>query len=89
MKRRKVKKLCKCGTLLAIEGTGCVFMSLGLKGKNEIDSFNGVNIRTMELISICDGVARVATKKECDAYWSIMKRHIANMKQEGIERIDF
>ena len=89
MKRRKAKKLCKCGTLLTIEGTGCVFMSLGLIGKNEINSFNGINIHTRELISRCDGKARVATKKECAIYWHVMKQYLSSMKERGIERTEF
>ena len=89
MKRRKAKKLCKCGTLLTIEGTSCVFMSLGLVGKNTIDSFNGVDICKGELISRCDGKARVATRKECAMYWTVMRHHIAVMKRNGVKRTDF
>ena len=89
MKIRKAKKLCKCGTLLTIEGTSCVFMSLGLIDKNRIDSFNGIDIRKREFISRCDGKARVATKKECAMYWSIMKRHLSKLKEKGLERTEF
>ena len=89
MKRRKAKKLCKCGTLLTIEGTSCVFMSLGLIDKNRIDSFNGIDIRKREFISRCDGKARVATKKECEMYWHIMKHNLSIMKSKGIERTEF
>ena len=89
MKRRKAKKMCKCGTLIAVEGTGCVFMSLGVKGNGKIDSFNGVNIRKRELVARCEGKGRLATKKECAIYWSVMKAHLAGMLESGIERTEF
>ena len=76
MNRRKAKRMYKCGTLITVEGTGCVFMSLGLHGDGSVDSFNGVNIRTKELVSRCSGKGRVATKKECAAYWSVIKNHL-------------
>lgn len=77
MKRRKAKKMFKCGTLIAIEGTGCVFMSLGFVDNGFIDSFNGVDICKRELVSSCSGTGRLATKKECAIYWSVIKAYIA------------
>ena len=89
MKIRKVKKLSKCGTLLTIEGSSCVFMSLGFMAGNRIDSFNGIDIRKREFISRCDGKARLATKRECKMYWSIMKRHLSKLKEKCLERTEF
>lgn len=76
MKRRKAKKMYKAGTLITVRGTSCIFMSLGFKGKNELDSFNGINIATGELIRRCDGIVRLATKREKAKYWEILKRKL-------------
>lgn len=86
MNMRKAKKMYKSGTLIAVEGTGCVFMSLGLYGDGSIDSFNGVNIRTKELVSRCSGKGRSATKKECNAYWSVIKDHVAGKLKKTSSR---
>ena len=76
MNRRKSKKLYAPGTLVTIKGTTCVFMSLGLKGKGELESFNGINIITGEPVTRCDGQARLATKKEQRWYWLSIKKLI-------------
>ena len=78
MKRRKSKKLFKPGTLVTIQGTSCVFMSLGLKSACELDSFNGFDISNMKPVTRCDGKARLATKKECERYWMAMKKMVKN-----------
>lgn len=89
MKRRKAKKMCECGTLIKVEGTDCVFMSLGFVRNGCIDSFNGIDIRKRELISRCSGKGRLATKKESLIYWSVMKEYLAGMCKDGIERVEF
>ena len=73
-------KLFEPGTLITIRGTSCVFMSVGVKTNNEIDTFNGFDILTGEPVTRCDGQARLATKKECTLYWSALRRKLSNQK---------
>lgn len=73
MNRRKSKKIYKAGTLITVQGTHCVFMVIGLKGKCELESFNGINIVTGKPVVRCDGLARIATKKEQRMYWASIK----------------
>lgn len=73
MKRRKSKKLFKPGTLVTIQGTHCVFMSLGLKGNNELESINGINLETKRVVKECNGKARPSTKREAALYWDILR----------------
>lgn len=79
MGKRKSKKQFKPGTLITVQGTRCVFMSLGLKGDNTIESMNGIDIITGKPVSRCDGKARLATKREQMWYW-IALRHIIEKK---------
>ena len=73
MNRRKNKKLYAPGTLVTIKGKHCVFMSLGLRNKNSLDSFNGIDILTGKPVARCDGQARLATKKEQRLYWTYIR----------------
>lgn len=82
MKKRKSKKIYKAGTLITVQGTHCVFMVIGLKGKCELDSFNGINIVTGKPVVRCDGLARLATKKEQRMYWASIKRLIQSKEEE-------
>ena len=79
MKRRKTKKKFAPGTLVAVHGTNCVFMSLGMKSACELESFNGFDISTGQPVRRCDGKVRLATKKECTRYWDAL-REIINGK---------
>ena len=74
MNGRKLKKACAAGNLIAVKGTQCVFMSLGIKNKNEVDSFNGIDISTGEFVRIKNGIMRPATNIEKKKYWDILKR---------------
>lgn len=49
-------------------------MSLGLKNKNEVDSFNGIDISTGEFVRTKNGIMRPATNIEKKKYWDILKR---------------
>ena len=73
-------KLFEPGTLVTIQGTSCVFMSVGVKTNKEIDTFHGFDILTGEPGTRCDGQARLATKKECTLYWSALRRRLSNQK---------
>lgn len=78
MKRRKAKKVYSEGQLVTVQGTSCVFMSLGLIGNNELNSFNGFDISTGCVVKRCDGKVRLATKKERKRYWLAMKFFLAD-----------
>lgn len=78
MKRRKSKKVYTEGQLITVQGTSCVFMSLGLIGNNELNSFNGFDISTGRVVKRCDGKVRLATKKESKRYWLAMKFFLAD-----------
>lgn len=82
MKRRKSKKMYAPGTLVAIQGTSCVFMSLGIRNENQLDSFNGIDLSTGKAVRRCDGIARPATRKESEKYWTCIK---ALAKENGKE----
>lgn len=73
---REAKKAYRPGTLITVEGTHCVFMSLGLKKNFKLDSFNGMDILTGEPVRRCDGTARPATKKESLLYWIHLRNFI-------------
>ena len=75
MNNRKLKKILSAGTLVRVIGTDTVFMCLGglHKGTNHIKSFNGIDIKKRVPISRADGKCRLATKKEQNAYWDIMR----------------
>ena len=75
MNNRKLKKLLTAGTLFRVLGTNAVFMSLGgcHQGTNHIKSFNGLDIKERVPVTRADGRCRLATKKEQEAYWSVMK----------------
>ena len=72
------------GTLVTIKGTSCVFMSLGHKEgtKNELQSFNGMDIRCRVPVIRCDGEGRQATRREQAEYWKVM-REVIRKKEEG------
>lgn len=74
MKRRKSKKKFAPGTLITVQGTSCVFMSLGVKSPCELDSFNGFDLSTGNPVVVYSGRVRLATKKEVVKYWSILKK---------------
>lgn len=83
MNRRRSKKIYKPGTLITVQGTYCVFMVIGLKGKNELDSFNGINVVTGKPVIRCDGRARLATKKEQRLYWTFIKALIHEKEEQS------
>lgn len=85
MNIRKAKKLYKAGTLFKVEGTNVVGMSLGCNRKNEIDSFNLIDILTGESVKRCDGKCRLATKKEQRLYFASLRAIILE-KQWRAER---
>ena len=74
MKRRISKKKFSPGTLITVQGTNCVFMSLGMKSSCELDSFNGFDLNTGNPVVVCNGRARLATKKEMVKYWDVLKK---------------
>ena len=76
MNKRKAKKLFQCGTLSRVDGTNVVGMSLGYKGKGEIDSFNLIDIVKGVAVKRCDGKCRLATHRERAMYWAALKRII-------------
>ena len=76
MNNRKAKKLMQHGTLFRIEGTSVIGISLGYKGKGEIDSFNLIDVVKGVGVKRCDGKCRLATKKERMMYWAALT-HIA------------
>ena len=76
MNNKQRSKLKKAGTLITIKGTSCVFMVIGMKDKNTVDSFNGFDIKTGIAVQKCDGVCRLATKREQSAYWSCLRKFI-------------
>ena len=84
MNNRKLKKLLSPGTLFRVIGTDAVFMALGglHKNSNNIRSFNGIDIKNRIPIRRADGRCRLATKKEQDAYWSVM-RDITGVSSNG------
>ena len=49
-------------------------MSLGMKSQCELDSFNGFDLNTGNPVAVCNGRARLATKKESDKYWDVLKK---------------
>jgi len=63
MKKRNYKRIYKPGTLMRIEGSNAVFMSLGLNPKNDrqIFSFNGIDIVERKTVKRADGKARRPT----------------------------
>ena len=73
MNKRKLKKACIPGNLMTVKGTQSVFMSLGMKDKYEVNSFNGIDLSTGEFVRRQDGVMRPATREEKKKYWKIMK----------------
>lgn len=75
MKKRNYKRIYKPGTLMRIEGSNAVFMSLGLNPKNDrqIFSFNGIDIVERKTVKRADGKARPANKWEQTTYWAVMK----------------
>lgn len=81
MKNRKIKKLMQPGTLFRVEGTSVVGMSLGFKGKGEIDSFNLIDIVKGVCVKRCDGKCNLATKRECMMYWAALTFIIENKKE--------
>ena len=74
MKRRNSKKKFAPGTLITVQVTSCVFMSLGMKSSCELDSFNGFDLNTGNPVVVCNGRARLATKKEMVKYWDVLKK---------------
>jgi hypothetical protein len=76
MNNREAKKLMQHGTLFTVEGTSVVGMSLGYKGKGEIDSFNLIDVVEGIAVKRCDGKCRLATKRERMMYWAALT-HIA------------
>ena len=74
MKRRTSKKKFAPGTLITVQGTTWVFMSLGMKSPCELDSFNGFDLNTGNPVAVCNGRARLATKKERVKYWNVLKK---------------
>ena len=74
MNNRQRSKLKNHGTLITIKGTSCVFMVKGMKDRNTIDSFNGFYIKTGMVVKSCDGICRLATKREQSAYWSCLRK---------------
>ena len=64
MKIRKQKKIKKEGTVFVVIGTDCAFMSVGMKSKSEVASFNGFNLVSGKPVKRADGFCRVATKAE-------------------------
>ena len=83
MNNRKLKKILSAGTLFRVIGTDAVFMSLGKfhKGTNNIKSFNGIDIEKRVPVTRADGGCRLATKKEQDAYWDIMRDITGNSNE--------
>lgn len=83
MNNRKLKKILSAGTLFRVIGTDAVFMSLGEfhKGTNSIKSFNGIDIEKRVPVIRADGRCRLATKKEQDAYWNIMRDITGNSNE--------
>ena len=79
MNNRKAKKMMQCGTIFRVEGSTVVGMSLGYKGKGEIDSFNLIDIVKNVTVKHCDGKCRLATRKERAMYWLALK-HIIETK---------
>lgn len=80
MKRRRSKKTFAPGTLITVQGTSCVFMSLGMMSASELNSFNGFDMATGQPVTRCDGRVRLATRKECDRYWECLKDLLAKRK---------
>ncbi len=79
MKKSKEKRIKKPGALVAIKSTDCVFMSVGLVGKRQIDVFNGFNLRTGAPERNISGEARLATKAEQGRYWNILRNKLKLM----------
>lgn len=73
MNNRKLSKIRKPGTVFLIKGTNVLFMSLGMKSKNQIDSFNGFDITTGQPVKRCDGQAVPAPKWMQARYWKALK----------------
>lgn len=91
MNNRKLKKILSAGTLFRVIGTDSVFMCLGglHKGTNNIKSFNGIDIKRRVPVIRADGRCRLATKKEQDAYWGILRDITGNSnKRFTIYHID-
>ena len=91
MKKRNYKRIYKPGTLMRIEGSNAVFMSLGLNPKNDrqIFSFNGIDIVERKTVKRADGKARPANKWEQETYWAVMKEVIAEQeRQEAKPKFD-
>ncbi len=84
MKKRNYKRIYKPGTLMRIEGSNTVFMSLGLNPKNDrqIFSFNGIDIVERKTVKRADGKARPANKWEQTTYWAVMKEVIAEQERQ-------
>ena len=75
MKKRNYKRIYRPGTLFRVQGSDCVFMSLGLNPRNnrQIFSFNGIDIVERKTVKRADGRARPANKWEQATYWAVMK----------------
>lgn len=78
MKNRNYKRIYRPGTLMRIQGSNCVFMSLGLNPRNnkQIFSFYGIDIVERKAVTRADGRARPANKWEQNTYWAVMKEII-------------
>lgn len=79
MKKRNYKRIYRPGTLFRVQGSDCVFMSLGLNPRNgsQIFSFNGIDIVKRKAVIRADGRAVPAKKWEEQTYWQVMKEIIS------------
>lgn len=79
MKKRNYKRIYRPGTLFRVQGSDCVFMSLGLNPRNnrQIFSFNGIDIVKRKAVTRADGRAVPARKWEEQTYWQVMKEIIS------------
>ena len=89
MKKRNYKRIFRPGTLMRIQGSNCVFMSLGLNPKNnrQIFSFNGMDIVERKPVTRTDGRARPANKWEQNTYWAVLKEITAKQDSLHIKEV--
>lgn len=73
------------GTLFRVEGTSVVGMSLGPKGKGEIDSFNLIDIVKGVCVKRCDGKCILATKRftKIAKHFFELGMQVSNKAQKG------
>jgi len=89
MKKRNYKRIYRPGTLIRVQGSDGVFMSLGLNPRDDKQIYvsNGIDIKERKAIKCASGRARPANKWEQQTYWAVMKE-VIDKQERSIESVD-